>query len=77
MDMREQTQNDFRNITDTFCATDGGIRFTNFRFFIEDIDKKAANGDKLAQKMLHAMHRFASLIDVGAGPYAKLRSLKG
>jgi hypothetical protein len=62
--MRVEIKRTFDNIVDTLACADGGVRFAKFRFFIEDMDKRAINGDKAAEDILLFMSNFEKLIDV-------------
>lgn len=63
MEMSDETESHFINILDTFSGADGGISFVQMRRLIEDMDKKAAKGDKPAQEVILIMKRFSRMID--------------
>jgi hypothetical protein len=60
--MREQTKNTLSLITDTFTGADGGVSFILTRGLIEELDKRAAEGDKDAQKVLDVVTQFSNII---------------
>lgn len=64
MDVRKETQKAFENILDTITCGDGGERFLKFRLFIREFDKRAADGDKEAEKIVDLIRQFSKLIDI-------------
>src|SRR3990172_12576077 len=45
MKLREQSNSAFQNILDTMTGADGGVRFLYFKVLIEEMDKRAGEGD--------------------------------
>jgi hypothetical protein len=66
--MRPETKASRDNIMDVFAGADGGVDFINFNCFLEEFDKRAANGDKDAEEILQVVHRFNRLLNVAKKP---------
>ncbi len=64
MKLRDQSKAAFQNILDTMTGADGGVRFLYFKVLIEEMDKRASEGDADAQTLIDVMIRFSRLIDV-------------
>ena len=63
MDARPDTLEHFNNIVDSITCSDGGVRFVNFRVFIEEMDKRADKGDFSADQLIGIMKSFSRLIN--------------
>jgi len=58
--MDDITRKHFMNILDTFTGADGGVRFTNFRFLVEDLCDLENEECKL---LISLIHQFSRLIN--------------
>ena len=54
----------FHSILDCFTGTDGGARFMHLQCFIEEFDRRAANGDKAAAQITEVVYQFDRLIQI-------------
>ena len=54
----------FNEILDCFTGADGGSSFMHLQGFLEEFEKRAANGDEAADKLLTVVYQFARLIKV-------------
>jgi cell fate (sporulation/competence/biofilm development) regulator YlbF (YheA/YmcA/DUF963 family) len=52
----------FKEITDVFSGSDGGLTFIKLKLFLEEMEMRHDNGDYDAGKILQMMIRFHSLI---------------
>ena len=64
MELRPETEEALLKILDTMTGADGGGSFMKLRWFLEAMDKKAADGDKPAEEVITIMKRFARMIDL-------------
>lgn len=54
----------FNEIMDCFTGADGGVEFTNLKWFLEEFDKRAKSGDLAATKILEVVYQFHKLIKI-------------
>lgn len=62
--MRRETKAALDNILDTMSGGDGGGRFAALRWMLEEMDKKAKDGDEPAKQIIARLNEFSRLIDV-------------
>ncbi len=55
-------QNILERIIDVFVGSDGGVAFVKLRFFLEDLEKQAVDGDASAQQIIEVVKQFDRLI---------------
>jgi hypothetical protein len=55
---------DFEAIVDCFTCTDGGAEFVQLQSLLEEMEKRANNGDEAADKVLGVVYQMARLIKV-------------
>lgn len=63
---RPFVKNHFDNIVDTMTGDDGGARFAHLKIFIDEMDKRAVNGDAASEQIITVMVRFSRLIDLAS-----------
>lgn len=54
----------FNAITDCFTGCDGGCEFIRLQVLIEEMERRAAEGDEAADKILVVVYQFHRLIKV-------------
>jgi len=69
MEMRKQTEERVVQILDTFTGADGGVSFMAFRCLVEEMDARAAKGDKVAEEVLLTVTRFSRLLKTAVKYY--------
>jgi len=67
--MREKTKKSFDDISDIFTGEDGGVSFIKLKQFVEEFDKKAANGDEAARQIIDIVTNFSKLVFVAINTY--------
>lgn len=60
---RDFVKDHFDNIVDTITGADGGARFAHLKVFIEEMDRRAVNGDANAEQIITIMVRFSRFIN--------------
>jgi hypothetical protein len=63
MKNQEQFQSDLIKCLDCFTGADGGGTFIKFKFGMEEMAKRADNGDAGAVELCRIMSRFVRLIE--------------
>lgn len=49
-------------IVNVFAGYDGGVSFVKLRFFLEDLERQANDGDKPAQQIIEVVNQFDRLL---------------
>ena len=66
--MTGNTKRHLDNIVDTLTCDDGGGRYAMFKSLLEEMDKRAEQGDEPAKKIIEVVVHFSRLIDIANKP---------